>query len=290
MAEIVAAITCSHAPGLAMRPEPDAEGRKQRFYDGVKEAGRLLAATQPTAVLFVSNEHLQNFFLNNWPAFCLAFPEQMEGPIETWMPIPRYKLRGDPEFGQYLLQAALDAHFDLASSQELQPDHAVILPLHHLQLGTERPVTILLQNCVQPPYPTLQRCVELGRFLARAIAAWPKPERFALIGVGGISHWIGVKNMGTINAEWDHWFLDQISRGKVDELARITPDELARDAGNGGEEIRNWLTVAAAVGERQGSILTYEPVADWVCGCGCVFWDLTDSPREAVAPGAAATR
>ncbi len=286
MAEIVAAVACSHAPGLATRPELDAAGMKQRFYDGLKEAGRRLAATQPTALLIVSNEHIQNFFFNNWPTFCLAFPEEMEGPIETWMPIPRYRLRGYPEFGHYLLEAALNAHFDFSSSQELQPDHAVMLPLHHLQYGTDLPITILLQNCVQPPLPTLGRCVEVGRFLARAIAEWPRPDRFALIGVGGISHWIGVKKMGVVNERWDRWFLDEICQGHVDALATITPEEINREAGNGGEEIRNWLTVAAAVGGHPGEVISYEPVADWVVGCGAAFWDLTKAPREALASGA----
>lgn len=275
MAEIVAAVACSHAPGLATRPQLDAAGTKQRFYDGLKEAGRRLAATRPTALLIVSNEHIQNFFFNNWPTFCLAFPEEMEGPIETWMPMPRYHLRGYPEFGQYLLEAALAAHFDLSSSQELEPDHAVMLPLHHMQYGTDLPMAILLQNCVQPPLPTLARCVELGRFLAKAIAAWPRPDRFALVGVGGISHWIGIKRMGEINAQWDRWFLDQVCQGNMDSILKLTPADVERDGGNGGEEIRNWITVMAAAGCRPGELMGYEDVADWVCGAGVVFWDLT---------------
>ena len=290
MAEIVAAIACSHAPGVATRPEPDAAGMKQRFYDGMREAGRRLATTNPTALLVVSNEHIQNFFFNNWPTFCLAYPERMEGPIEGWMPIPHYQVAGYPEFGRYLLETSLNAHFDLSSSQELDPDHAVMIPLHHLRPQMDLPLTILLQNCVQPPLPPLRRCVELGRLIGRAIAEWPRPDRFAIIGVGGISHWIGIKNMGAINEQWDHWFLDRVCQGAVDEIASLTPAELERDAGNGGEEIRNWLTVMAATGGRQGDLLAYEPVADWVCGCGCVFWDLTGSRRETVTPGSAAAR
>ena len=52
----------------------------------------------------------------------------------------------------------------------------------------------------------------------------------------------------------------------------------------------NWLTVAAAVGNHPGEVISYEPVADWVVGCGAAFWNLTKAPREATAPGAAAAR
>jgi hypothetical protein len=132
----------------------------------------------------------------------------------------------------------------------------------------------VLQNCVEPPMPTLQRCYEFGRFLGSALGAWPRAERFALIGVGGISHWIGIKRMGEINEAWDRRFLDLVCRGRTEEVASIPPDSILRDAGNGGEEIRNWLTVMAAVGGRPAQLLAYEPVLDWVAGSAVVYWDL----------------
>ena len=206
---------------------------------------------------------------DNWPALMVAFPETMQGPYESWMPIPQVTLQGYPEFGGYLLRSALDAHFDLASSQELRPDHGVILPLHHLRPEMDLPVTIILQNCVQPPLPTLRRCYEFGRFLGQAIANWPRPDRFALIGVGGISHWIGTKGTGRIDADWDRWFLDLVCSGRTEDIANLPPESIEREAGNGGEEIRNWLTVMAALGNPRADLIAYEPVADWIC-CGAV--------------------
>jgi aromatic ring-opening dioxygenase catalytic subunit (LigB family) len=269
MAEIVAAIGCAHAPGIATRPEPDAEGMKERVYAGYRRGRELLAEAHPDKIIVVSNEHLQNFFFDNWPTLLVAFPETMQGPYESWMPIPQVTLQGYPEFGSYLLRSALGAHFDLASSQELRPDHGVILPLHHLRPEMDLPVTIILQNCVQPPLPTLRRCYEFGRFLGQAIANWPRPDRFALIGVGGISHWIGTKGTGRIDADWDRWFLDLVCSGRTEDIANLPPESIEREAGNGGEEIRNWLTVMAALGNPRADLIAYEPVADWIC-CGAV--------------------
>jgi hypothetical protein len=282
MGEIVAAVACAHAPGVATRPEPDAAGMKERFYAGMRQARARLAAARPDVLIVVSNEHLQNFFFDNWPALCIAYPEQIQGPIESWMPIPQVSLRGYPDLGRYLVTSALNAHFDVASSQDLVPDHGVILPLHHLRPEMDLPLVVVLQNCVEPPLPTLRRCYEFGRFLGQAIRAWPRPERFALIGVGGISHWIGVKRMGEINEAWDRWFLDLVCRGRTEEVASIPPESVLRDAGNGGEEIRNWLTVMAATGGHPAEQLAYEPVLDWVAGSAVVYWDLATQGAAAV--------
>jgi hypothetical protein len=97
----------------------------------------------------------------------------------------------------------------------------------------------------------------------------------ALIGVGGISHWIGIKRMGDINEAWDRWFLEEICEGRSDTVAAIPPESVLRDAGNGGEEIRNWLTVKAAVDDRPADLLAYEPVLDWVAGSAVVYWDVS---------------
>jgi aromatic ring-opening dioxygenase catalytic subunit (LigB family) len=275
MAEIVAAIACGHAPGIATRPEPDPAGRKQRVYDAYKRARGLLAETRPTALIVVTDDHIQNFFFNNWPTLCIAFPEQMEGPAETWMPIPHYEVRGYPQFGRHLLTQALQSHFDPAWSQEFQPDHGIMLPLHHMRPEMDLPLTVVLQNCVEPPLAPLDRFAEFGRVLGQAIAAWPQPDRFAIIGVGGISHWIGIKRMGEINEAWDRWFLDCVCQGRLDDILRLTPEDVERDAGNGGEEIRNWITVMSAIGARPGELVGYEAVPEWVCGAGIVFWDLS---------------
>lgn len=274
MAEIVAAIACAHTPMMAVRPAPDGSGMKERFYAALREARGRLERVRPDMLVVVSNEHLQNWFFGNWPALAIAYPETMEGPFERHLPMPRYQLRGYPAFGRYLVEAALAAHFDPSWSEEFEPDHGVMLPLYHLRPQMDLPVTLVLQNCVHPPMPTLRRCQAFGRLLGEAIARWPQPGRVALIGVGGLSHWIGIQGMGRVNADWDRWFLERLCAGDGEALGAIAPEELARDAGNGGEEIRNWLAVQAAVGNRPAELLAYEPITDWLTGSAVVYWDL----------------
>jgi hypothetical protein len=129
----------------------------------------------------------------------------------------------------------------------------------------------VLTNCVAPPLPTPKRSWQLGGFVREFLDARPRHERVALIGTGGISHWIGVPNTGHINPDWDRWVLERVAEGRGDALAGLTWDEIERDGGNGGQEIRNWIAVLAAVPGVKGEVLAYEPVKEWLTGCGAVW-------------------
>ena len=276
MAEIVAAVACAHGPMMAVRPALDDAGRKARVYAAFEEARARLERARLDHLIVVSNEHLQNFFLHNWPALCLVYAEEMEGPFERNLPIPRATLRGYPAFGRHVLASGLAAGFDLASSQEFEPDHGIMLPLQYLRPASDLPVTMMIQNCTEPPMPLPRRCHQLGGFLAEAVARWPQDERVAVLGFGGLSHWIGVKRMGEVNAVWDRWVVDNLCAGRSEPLLDAPLESIAEQGGNGGEEIRNWLTVMGAAGDRPAELLAYEPIPDWLIGAGVVYWDIAN--------------
>ena len=43
------------------------------------------------------------------------------------------------------------------------------------------------------------------------------------------------------------------------------------NAGNGGQEIRNWIALLGAVPGWKGEVLAYEPVPEWITGCATVW-------------------
>ena len=57
---------------------------------------------------------------------------------------------------------------------------------------------------------------------------------------------IATTRLAVINAAWDRWFLEQVCQGNMGSILSLTPADVERDGGNGGEEIRNWITVMAA--------------------------------------------
>lgn len=82
---------------------------------------------------------------------------------------------------------------------------------------------------------------------------------------------MGTPETGRINPDGDQRLLDHVSRGDVDELTRLTWEEIERDGGNGGQEIRNSIALLGAVPGWKGDTLAYEPVAEWITGCATVW-------------------
>ena len=105
-----------------------------------------------------------------------------------------------------------------------------------------------------------------------AIRSYTGLERVALCAAGGLSHFVGEPRVGDIDEEFDRWFLDLLSTGKLDEILDIPNDELA-EAGNGTGEIRAWVALAGAMHGAPGHVLAYEAVYEWINGMGVVLYD-----------------
>jgi protocatechuate 4,5-dioxygenase beta chain len=187
------------------------------------------------------------------------------------MRIPARTLRGDREWAMALLEAGLDAGFDFAYSYEIESWDELSVPLHFLTPAGDVPIVPIYTNCAAPPLPRLRRCHEMGAFVGRFVRAHATPRRVALVASGGISHWVGTPDTGRINPEWDHQVLDHVARADIEPLVRLTHEEIERDGGNGGQEIRNWVALLGAVPGWKGEVLAYEPVAEWITGCATVW-------------------
>jgi hypothetical protein len=274
MAQIVAAALASHSPLITGRPEVARPEQRDRFYAGFRELHRRFAAARPDLVVMFVNDHLQNFPYSNMPAFCVGLAAAYDAPSAggaRLMRIPARKVPGAPEWGMALLESGLDAGVDFAYSHEIESWDELSVPLHFVVPEGAWPVAPVYTNCAAPPLPTPRRCYEVGGLVGRFIRSRPAAERVALLATGGISHWVGTPETGRINPDFDHAVLDHVSRGDVEPLLRLTRDEIERDGGNGGQEIRNWIALLGAVPGWQGEVLAYEPVAEWITGCATVW-------------------
>ena len=121
-----------------------------------------------------------------------------------------------------------------------------MLLLHFLTAESDLPIVPVNINCQGPPLTPLHRAWAFGEALRRA--AESIPERIAVVGTGGISHWPATPDSGKINEEWDRDFLDRLARFDKDALLSYTYEETYRDAGQGGFEIRTYIAAAAAAG------------------------------------------
>jgi hypothetical protein len=274
MAEIVGAALTAHAPLITGKPEVSNPEQRDRLYAGFREAGRRLHAARPDLLVMFVNDHLQNFAYDNLPAFCIGLAGSYEAPSEggaAFMRIPARTLRGNPEWAMSLLEAGLAAGIDFAYSHDIESWDELSVPLHFLMPGGEVPLVTVYTNCAAPPLPTPRRCHQVGAFVGDFIRTRPSGERVALVATGGISHWVGTPETGRINPEFDLRVLDHVARGDIEPLTRLTWEEIERDGGNGGQEIRNWIALLGAVPGWKGDVLAYEGVAEWITGCATVW-------------------
>ena len=269
---LVFAGVCSHAPGITGRAhmaDPDKRDAFYAAYDRMREA---LEAARPDALIVVAAEHFANFFMDNMPAYCMGMADYYEGPIEDpdWLGIRPTRVPGNRDLSERLIRNVMQS-VDVAYAEEWKFDHGIIVPLHFLTPRYDMTVVPVNINCQGPPLTPLHRAWAFGEALRRACDA--VPERIALVGTGGISHWPATPDSGKINEAWDRDFLDRFVNHRRDEMLSYSDEETYADGGQGGFEIRTFISVAAAAGTG-GEVWYYEPIPIFAVGCTVAVMNL----------------
>ena len=275
---LVYAGVCSHAPGITGRKHLADPDISDAFYAAFDEMRADLEASGAEAVIVIAAEHFANFFMNNMPSFAIGMADFYDGPIEDpgWLGIDKFRAPGNRDLSQRLIAEVMQT-VDVAYAEEWLFDHGIAVPLHFLTPRFDVPVIPVNINCQGPPLTPLHRSWAFGEALRRAADA--VPEKIAIIGTGGISHWPATPDSGKINVEWDLDFMDRWCRNDRDALLDYDDLTVYADAGQGGFEIRTFLAVSAAAGGAQGTVHFCEPIPIFAVSCTIASYDLT--PQEA---------
>ena len=262
---LVFAGVSSHAPGITGRSAMADPKLKDGFHSAYRAMGEAIAATKPDALIVVAAEHFANFFMNNMPAYAIGMADHYDGPIEDpeWLGIAPVRVPGNAELSGRLIGKVM-RQSDVAFCEEWKFDHGIMVPLHFLTPNFDLPVIPVNINCQGPPLTPLARAWAFGEALRQACDELP--ERIALVGTGGISHWPATPDSGKINEAWDRDFLDKWSRNDRGALLAYTDEATYREAGQGGFEIRTFISVAAAA-RGPGEIRFYAPIPIFAVGC-----------------------
>jgi 2,3-dihydroxyphenylpropionate 1,2-dioxygenase len=310
MGELVFAAAASHTAQM-IRSADVLEAAERRDIYGAWEALRTnLHASRPDALIIAASEHFKTFHLDNMPAFCIGLGERTRSWGEAG--VPKYEIPLHRELGQALLDGLLEAGHDVAYSREMPLDHGFACPLHFLTPTMNVPVVPIFINCYAPPLPTMRRCLELGQAVAAVIARSGAAGRVAIVGTGGLSHWLPAPRFGAggdaddqrmiasmthpgnddvyteiilrrvkqmsqdgsarVNEQFDHAVMDALADGQAQALAARGTQWVEEHGGNGGQEIRNWIFTAGAAGDRPASVLAYQPIRRWLTGIGFLQW------------------
>jgi len=260
---IVFACAAAHAPGITGWPGVADPAQAERYHGAYRRLGDALRASRPDVLVMFTAEHWANFFLDNYPAFCVGRAPNFAGPLEKSINIPHAQVPGHPETAAAILDACFEAGIEPSFSDELRLDHGVMVPMHFLSAHEVALVPIVI-NALAPPMPTVRRCFELGRVVGEV--ARKSKKRIAIMASGGLSHDPGTPSAGTIDQQFDQNFLSAFLANDEQRLRAYT-DESIRPAGFGANEIRNWVAAAGAVPGWRGRLLAYEAVPAWSTGC-----------------------
>ncbi|MBI2753085.1 MAG: extradiol ring-cleavage dioxygenase [Betaproteobacteria bacterium] len=257
---------CSHGPGITGRAARAEPGVRDEFYRHFARMREAIEATCPDALVVIAAEHFANFFMNNMPAFAMGMAEHYEGPIEDedWLAIRRTLIPGHAGLSRRLICSIMN-EVDLAYAEEWKFDHGIMVPLHFLTPKYDLPVIPANINCQGPPLTPLHRAWAFGEALRRACDE--VPERIAVVATGGISHWPCTPDSGKINEQWDREFLRRWAQNDRDALVSYSDEDTYRDAGQGGFEIRTFISAAAAANGGRGEVWFYAPIPTFAVGC-----------------------
>lgn len=249
---------CARAPEW-LRAELDPAVFKRK-HDAAGAAiatlGAALRASKPDIVLVVGDDQHEMFPADELAALALFAGDKLidlPSNLEQLPPSIRdadWALHGrevtewpaSHELGSYLARELTAADFDVYQlgrhPENRTLGHAFTFVFRRLLDGGPIPamVPIFLNTYYPPTQMRARRCWMLGRAIRAAIERWENPARIAIVGSGGLSHFI-------LDPALDHRVLAAL--GSYDEAEIEAIPETALQSGS--SEIKNWIVAGAAL-------------------------------------------
>ena len=302
-------ICVSHTPLLDFAsppPEIEASARAtfQKLADQVK-------AYDPTLIISFGPDHFNGFFYDLMPAFCVgvrapAAGDWNYGPAPLDVPEDQalgliehcldhgidlsysYRMQADHGFTQpldLLCEGQLDRYpvipVFINGAAAPMPRIKRVIELgqvigEYLKTLDERILIIGSGGLSHdPPTPQIQTApAEVQEFLIAGRNPTPEAREHRQSKVIAVGQRLAEGDLSAalpLNPEWDKDLLQRFKNADFDYLAQMTNDEIRRDGGRGGQEIRAWIAAFAALsayGEYNSEIHYYEPIQEWIAGMG----------------------
>jgi 2,3-dihydroxyphenylpropionate 1,2-dioxygenase len=278
--------------------------RAERFRDALGAAREELIAARPDVAVIFGSNHFRGFYLDLMPAFtigageCIASGEAgtPSGPQPVDVPLARHIVTS-------LLDDSFDVAFSAKLQVDHGITHAIQYLLHGLGLpivpivvNVFAPPLPHLARCAElgagvaraiASFPGRRVAVIASGGLSHRLPwpDWREPsgddEAFLVQAfLNGRQDWqeyevrrraIVVEattapgDAYRVNTSFDRAFLKLMERGEL-KTALANAGDLLAEAGNGGQEIRTWLAMNAALSYRSGRVLAYEEVPEWLTG------------------------
>lgn len=269
MGEVVWAACVSHTGGmLRNRADGQRDPELARIYTAWDELRASLAEARPDVLVVIASDHFHSHSYDLMPIFTIGRGDR----FRTWgeFGTRHVEIPGHAALNDHLHEGLVAGDFDVAGSVEMRLDHAWACPLEFLDPDIAYPTVPISINGFIPPLPTMRRCKAFGELLGALLEQQDFAPRVALLGTGGISHWVGMPETGRIGEEFDRHVLELVESGSLDELAAIDDETIVGEGGPGAGELRCWMAVLGATGPTGGRSLVYVPAASLLTGIALV--------------------
>jgi 3-O-methylgallate 3,4-dioxygenase len=254
------------------------QARYDACQQGIATLAKVLEQVSPDILVIFGDDQEELFSDENMPAMLVYWGEEL-------LNRPHYANAASPglraaawaygemdkiypvatNLGRHLIESLVGAGFDVAHSRKLKPGegmgHAFSFVYGRLLNGKTIPTVPIMVNTYYPPnQPTPKRCFDLGRAVRAAIETWPNDARVAVIGSGGLSHFV-------IDEELDQQILKAMQAKDAEVLSALPQRRL----NSGTSEVRNWISTAGAVEQLDMTLIDYVPCYRSPAGTGCAM-------------------
>lgn len=240
MAQVVAVLAPPHDPTLAgmVKGNPDVESA-QRIWANVERLRADLDAAKPDSIVMVGGDHLNQWFMNNMPAFAIGKAPRAKGPFADEVKafgITEYDVPTDGELARHLLADGLARGVDYSYTDEYTLDHAFTVPLDLLRPQQDLPVVPVFTNILAPPLASATRFQAVGQTLRQSIETWDADRRVAVLVTGHMTNNVGGPRMLDVFreplSEWDKRTWALIEAWDLDKIVSEATWENLNEAGH----------------------------------------------------------
>ncbi len=274
---------------------PDFEAEYHRYQRAIDTLADTFAQCKPDVAVIFGDDQEELLFDDNMPAISIFWGQSIPWRPQTYPPVPAampaawgYGSRAmdypvDSELALHLIEFLVDADFDVAQSRYLNEEaggrvgpvgyianewstpprpyglvHAYEFVCERIMRESGTPIVpITLNTCYPPNQIPPQRCYLLGQAVRRAIEDWSSSKRVAVMGSGGLSHFV-------VDEELDRLVLDLMRHRNAEGIAALPRERL----NSATSEIRNWFAASGALEHLDMDVVDYVPARRTPAGTG----------------------
>lgn len=301
------AACASHTPLMAFA-EPGRGGGKD-VREALARLGRRIEAFDPELVFQFSPDHYNGFFYDLMPPFCIGVQASALGDWGTHkgaLNVPAdialgaqaaasdadvdvalsYRMKVDHGFTQFwqMTVGAADRYpivpifvnCAAAPLPRFTRVRALGEAIGRYAQGLGKRVLFVGSGGLShdPPLPQIATADDVRREFLIA-GRNPTPEAMAAreqrILAAGQASARGEGPCQPLNPVWDRKILDLLAQGDLAAFDRMTDEEVRREGGSGGPEIRAWQAAFAALktaGDYDSTVEFYRDIPEWIVGMG----------------------